>query len=203
MFCDNLTGQSNPAIRESVSKLNGVVWYGLKNGTDIWQPVDAGYAEKLKVMIKHSFFDWLDDDENADKWYSVESFTASNVVSCSLTGLEMHIEGYLTTNGTPIVIAYLKTGCLVPADSSNNNLIQPEGLKDYKVPPPVVIQPAVNIPATIEIEQSEDDEDDNNYDLDIEAEEEREILIFDDQENIPKDVELEERNLFDFIKYNI
>ena len=77
MFCDNLTGQSKPAFRESVSKLNGVVWYGLKNGTDIWQPVDAGYAEKLKAMIKHSFFDWLDDDENADKWYGVESFTAS------------------------------------------------------------------------------------------------------------------------------
>ena len=36
-----------------------------------------GYAEKLKVMIKHSFFDWLDDHENADKWYGKESFIAS------------------------------------------------------------------------------------------------------------------------------
>ena len=112
----------------------------------------------------------------------------------------MHIESYLTTNGIPIVIAYLKKRDVLSCD---NNLIQPEGLKDYKVPPPVVIQPAVNTPATIEIEQSEYDEDDNNYNLDIEAEEEREILIFDDQENIPKDVELQERNLFDFIGYNI
>ena len=63
--------------RKLVAKLNGVVWYGLKNGTDLWQPVDAGYAEKLKTMIKHSFFDWLDDDENADKWNGVENFTAS------------------------------------------------------------------------------------------------------------------------------
>ena len=30
-----------------------------------------------------------------------------------------------------------------------------------------------------------------------------EILIFDEQENIPKDVELEKRNLFDFLKYDI
>ena len=57
LFCDNLTGQSKPAFRESVSKLNGGVWYGLKNGTDLWQLVDAGYAEKLKAMIKHTFFD--------------------------------------------------------------------------------------------------------------------------------------------------
>ena len=71
------------------------------------------------------------------------------------------------------------------------------------MPPPVVIRPAVNTPATIEIEQSEDDEDENNYDLDIEEEEEREILVFVDQENIPKDIELEERNLFDFIEDNI
>ena len=40
-----------------------------------------------------------------------------------------------------------------------------------------------------------------SYDLDIEPEE-KEILSFDDQENIPKDVELEERKLFDFIEYN-
>ena len=66
-----------------------------------------------------------------------------------------------------------------------------------------MIKSAVNTPATIQIEQSEDDEDENNYDIDIEAEEEREILIFHDQESIPKDVELEQRNLFDFIKYNI
>ena len=92
-----------------------------------------------------------------------------------------------------------KKGCLVTADGSDDNLVQPEGLKDYKVPPPVVIQPAVNNTVTTEIEQSEDDEDDNNYDLDIEAEEEWEILVFDDQDNIPKDVEIEERNLFDFI----
>ena len=82
MFCDNLTGQSKPAFRECVSKLIRVFCYGLQNGTNLWQPVDAGYAEKLKAIIKHLVFDWLDDDdddddENADKWYGVESFTAS------------------------------------------------------------------------------------------------------------------------------
>ena len=39
------------------------------------------------------------------------------------------------------------------------SLIQLKGLKDYKVPSPVVIRLAVNTPAIAEIEQSEDDED--------------------------------------------
>ena len=77
LFCDNLTCQNTPVFRESIAKLNGVVWYGLKNAIDLWQPVDAGYTEKLKAMIKHSFFDWLDDDDNADSWYGVAKFTSS------------------------------------------------------------------------------------------------------------------------------
>jgi len=38
---------------KSVSKLNGAVWYGLPNAimTDLWQPVDAGYAQ----ILRHSF----------------------------------------------------------------------------------------------------------------------------------------------------
>ena len=56
LYCDNLADQNTPEFREAISKLGGV-WYVLKNSTDLWQPVDAGYAEKLKTMIKHSFFD--------------------------------------------------------------------------------------------------------------------------------------------------
>ena len=84
---------------------------------------------------------------------------------------------------------------LVTADDSDSNLIQPESLKDYEVPLPVVIWPAVNFTTTIETELSKMLR--IHYDL------KTEILIFDEQENIPKDVELEKRNLFDFIKYVI
>ena len=60
-----------------MAKLNAVVWCGLKNATDLWLLIDAGYAEKLKTMIIHSFFDWLDDDDNAKSWYGIEKFTPS------------------------------------------------------------------------------------------------------------------------------
>ena len=33
------------------TKLKGVVWYGLKNATDLWQQVDAGYAQLVKLLV--------------------------------------------------------------------------------------------------------------------------------------------------------
>ena len=51
LFCDNLTGQTAEEFKDAASKLVGVCWYGLPNATDLWQMIDAGYAELLKVLI--------------------------------------------------------------------------------------------------------------------------------------------------------
>ena len=52
--------------------MNGLVWYGLKNGTDLWQVVDAGVAQLLKNLIAKEHNEWLDKDENADLWFCHE-----------------------------------------------------------------------------------------------------------------------------------
>ena len=52
LFCDNLTAQVPDEFKKDVSKLNGVVWFGLPNRTDLWQPVDAGMGELIKVLAK-------------------------------------------------------------------------------------------------------------------------------------------------------
>ena len=44
--------------------MNSLVWYGLKNGTDLWQVVDAGVAQLLKNLIAKEHNEWLDKDEN-------------------------------------------------------------------------------------------------------------------------------------------
>ena len=75
-FCDN--AQTQDSFKSAVSDKSGVVWLGLPKGTDLWQPVDAGYAQLLKVLMRHDFENWLDDDEHADLWYANENpFTAS------------------------------------------------------------------------------------------------------------------------------
>ena len=52
LFCYNLDVQTTPEFRQTLSKLNGKVKYGVKNLTDCWQMEDAGYSKLLKVLGK-------------------------------------------------------------------------------------------------------------------------------------------------------
>ena len=69
LYCDNLSAQQSDEFKQAVASKHGVVWFLPKNATDIVQPVDAGYAQILKVLIKQMQMKWLEDEENADKWY--------------------------------------------------------------------------------------------------------------------------------------
>ena len=72
LFADNLTGQVRDDFKESVSDCSGVVWYGLLNATDLWQPVNASYAKMLKTLMEQEHHKWLGDEEHADRWYGNE-----------------------------------------------------------------------------------------------------------------------------------
>jgi hypothetical protein len=52
LYLNNLTAQQNDAFKEAISKMKGVCWYGLANATDLWQPVDSGIAQHLKVLTR-------------------------------------------------------------------------------------------------------------------------------------------------------
>ena len=57
-----------------------------------------------------------------------------------------------------------RTGCLMTADGSEDSKIAPEGLHNYKVPPPIeYTEPTINLPATNNVPAgSEDDTVDIN-----------------------------------------
>ena len=42
------------------------------------QPIDAGYAELLKVKVRQEHYKRLHSEENADEWCGIDSFTASD-----------------------------------------------------------------------------------------------------------------------------
>ena len=136
LFCDNLTAQVSNDFKEAVANSSGVAWYGLPNATDLWQPVDAGYAELLKVFVNQEQTKWLDDDSNADKWYG-GSFTAKErrILITHWVG-----KAYEKIIGPEYELfrwrMFQKTGCLITANSEDDEKIQPEGLKNYQVPPP-------------------------------------------------------------------
>ena len=124
--------------------MNGLVWYGLKNGTDLWQVVDAGVAQLLKNLIAIEHNEWLDKDENADLWFCHEKkFTASE-----RRILITHWSGKAWEKLTsPKYNSFMrncwqKTGCLMTADGSDDKLIKPEGLLNYTVQPPSILDPA-------------------------------------------------------------
>ena len=67
---DKLTG----LLRRKFQSQGGIVWYDVKNATDLWQSVDAVIGRILKALVFHEQQDWLEYDENIDLWmgYSVK-----------------------------------------------------------------------------------------------------------------------------------
>ena len=141
MFCDNISGQIADDFKRKVSEIGGVCWYGVPNATDIWQPVDAGYAEHLKVQIKHEHFKWFDSEENAEKWYNIDNtFSASERRILLTHWIANAYNNLIDTRFDDFRYRlFQKTGCLLTADGSDDSLIQPEGLPNYKVPPPSLV----------------------------------------------------------------
>ena len=170
LFCDNLEAQCSDSFKETVHKMNGLVWYGLKNGTDLWQVVDAGVAQLLKNLIAIEHNEWLDIDENADPWFChKKKFTSSErrilITHWGGKAWEKLTSPKLTSPKYASFIrkCWQKTGCLMTADDSDDKLIQPEGLLNYSVQPPSILDPAPQLSAsnvpqpTIEIEDDEDE----------------------------------------------
>ena len=45
------------------------LWCGLKNATYLWQVVNAGIAQTLKILSGHNYQKWLDEGDNVDIWF--------------------------------------------------------------------------------------------------------------------------------------
>ena len=139
--------------------------YLLKNTTDITQPIDAGYAQTLKLKIIHAQERWLEDEQNADKWFNMEqkfSVKEKHIFIIHWIGeayedlLKSDFDGYRWS-------LFEKTGCLMTADGSEDEIISTEGLVEYKVPPPMALldpQEALSVTVHTEgFETMEIDED--------------------------------------------
>ena len=65
LFCDNFSVPVTDNFKDALSAIGVLVWYGAPNA--LWQLVDAGFWELLKVLTKQEHNHWLDCDENADR----------------------------------------------------------------------------------------------------------------------------------------
>ena len=46
----------------AVRKTGVIVWFGVPNGTNIWQPVDCGYGQLYKLQIALAQERWFEGD---------------------------------------------------------------------------------------------------------------------------------------------
>ena len=170
LLCDNLTAQTSDQFLDTIAGINkGVVWFGLKNATDLWQQVDAGYAQLLKVLVDQAHHKWLDSDENAERWYgngNEPKFTAKErrILITQWCG-EAYKKLCQPTYDAFRLQLWRKTGGLLTADGSDDGLVKPEGLADYEVPPPLEyleptpVPPSSNATDGPNEEQVEEDEE--------------------------------------------
>ena len=141
LLLDNLEAHKQSELKKTVYDDSGLVWFSLPNGTDLWQPVDAGFAQVLTVLIGIEHRDWLDQENNADRWFC-------NDVSFSAKERRILITWWAGNAWEKLsapkydrlrLSCWQKTGCLITADGSNDDLIKPEGLPNYQVLPPCIL----------------------------------------------------------------
>ena len=84
---------------------------------------------------------WLDDDENTMKWYGEDSPINASEKQILVTHQVSNTYRQLASSKYDSFRWQMleKTGCLVTADGSEDKKIQPEGLSNYTVPPPIAL----------------------------------------------------------------
>ena len=95
---------------------------------------------------------------------------------------------FWTRNMTVFDTDYVKTGCLLTTDGSGNHLVQPEGLPDYKIPPPTMLDPLHNLqfPQGRGCESKDDDDESLQY---VGSDEEENDMLVEERS-------MDDRNIF-------
>ena len=114
------------------------------NAIDIWQPVDGGYAATLKTLINQEIFNWLHDEDNVEKWYGAKSHNTASEKLILITKWAGNAYRQLNRPSYEKFRWRLfeKTDCLITANGSKDDKINPEVLPNYKVPPPIMLDPS-------------------------------------------------------------
>ena len=124
---------------EEVRQNKVIVWFGIPNGTDFWQPVDAGPGKVFKSRIKQEQNIWLELDENIEIWLGNDERKLSakdrRILITGWVGSAYRKASKDEKFQSMLYRSFEKIGCLITADGSKDEKIQPEGMPGYIVPP--------------------------------------------------------------------
>ena len=130
MFADNVYFQTEEEFHEALrTKCNTVVYMLPENRTHKIQPIDAGVGWLVKKKIGNEMEKWLEVKENLDKWHDHISAKERRILLTKWLGQAWEevkkYKGFLRKS-------FERTGCLMAIDGSTDNLIRPQGLKNYR-----------------------------------------------------------------------
>ena len=144
--------------------------------------VDAGPAQLLKVFIGQAQRKWLEDEENSERWYGYDSHFTAKDRRILITHWAAEAWNKLTSSEYEDFLwkAWRKTGCLITADGSEDELIKPERLPNYTVPPATLLDPTSILPETSDIEGADSLQEEDYVEV-------IEPPTFDQSEDLPED----------------
>ena len=115
----------------------------------------------MKLLISREFENWLEVDENLDKWENGSiSASEKRILITEFVGAAWH-KLFSWADFKPVSY-FQRTGCLLTLDGSEDNLLKIEGAPTYK--PPMVV---VNDDDGVELPEANlsDAEDEPNSDV--------------------------------------
>jgi len=134
LLCDNLHAQTTPAFRKACDEEGATVWYYPPNCTDLLQVIDAGHGRDVKRYAGEEYADWCSDDGTLESWEDGSLDAAARRVlmtQWAVTG----IRRAQTSTDEKLVrfvrTYFLKTGSLMTIDGSDDELVKPQGCKEY------------------------------------------------------------------------
>ena len=129
IFADNVGFQQEKGFHQMCRKeINAIIYLLPENHTDKVQPIDAGFGKQMKAKIGEAMEEWLEKDENLDMWHDSISAKNRRILMTQWTG-----EAWRKLSSDKIFAKklFIKTGCLMTADGSDDDMIRPQGLEPY------------------------------------------------------------------------
>ena len=129
LFADNVCFQLSKEFHDICRrKINTVVYMLPAHHTDKVQPIDAGCGMMMKKKIGEAMERWLENKANLELWHDKISAKMRRVLMTKWTGEAWRDlkedKGFFTK-------LFEKTGCRMTVDGSEDEKIQPQGLKEY------------------------------------------------------------------------
>ncbi|KAK3731080.1 hypothetical protein QZH41_007971 [Actinostola sp. cb2023] len=129
IFADNVGFQQEKGFHEMCRKnINAIIYLLPENHTDKVQPIDAGFGKQMKAKFGEAMDKWLEEDDNLDMWHDRLSAKKRRILMTQWAGEAWR---KLSLDKMFAKKLFMKTGCLMTADGSDDNMIRPQGLEPY------------------------------------------------------------------------